>query len=168
MVTNEIFLEACRWANHHIVTFLIRQGVDIQCKNDKGLNALHITCLMGDINIFRELIKAGINIDTKDNDGFTPLKHACIMNKMEIVRELIKLNVDFESKDEDGRTDLSHLYDNEYTIILNEIDIMKKENIKKANTILLECHDNSDSSISYLPLDMITYIGKFCSLVKIK
>ncbi|XP_045025235.1 uncharacterized protein LOC116933411 [Daphnia magna] len=79
---------------------LIRFGIDVNAKNQCGLNALHLLCSNSSsphlIGAVQELIKLGIDKDAKTEKGWNAL------HLIEAIRELIKLGIDKDAKDNMG------------------------------------------------------------------
>lgn len=71
--TIEKFFGAICKNDIELVRSLIKEGIDINLKNEHGDTALHYASFFNCKDIIIELIKAGADINTENNVGNTPL-----------------------------------------------------------------------------------------------
>lgn len=83
---------------------LIKNGADINVRDQNGWSALELAARDGYIRIVREFIKAGANINNQDASGWTPLMYAAHHGRTEIVEELIKAQANVQLRLKDGWT----------------------------------------------------------------
>jgi len=86
---------------------LVEIGVDLEIKNKKNKNLLHISIESGSNKSFLYLNKY-LDLNETDDRLYTPLILAAHYNRIEMVRCLLDLLVDIEKSDIDGNTALHH------------------------------------------------------------
>ena len=67
------FIEASRYGNLKTIKKCIKQGVDVNVKNNNCFSALTYSSYNGYLDITKLLVKNGANINVLDNDGSTAL-----------------------------------------------------------------------------------------------
>ena len=72
-----------------MVDLLLKNGADLNCKDNEDWTALHLAAGYGTTEMVDLLVKNGADLNCKKNDGSTPLKVAVDCQKKEIV-ELLK------------------------------------------------------------------------------
>lgn len=85
---------------------VLRQGTDIDAKDDHGRTALHIAATKGYPRITSRLTAMGADVDARDKDGVTPLLRASDAGHLAVVRALLAGNAELESTDSEGNTPL--------------------------------------------------------------
>lgn len=58
-----------------IVKLLLDSKADIKARNDDGLTASHVACMMNESEIISLLIRNGADISVEDDDGLTPFSY---------------------------------------------------------------------------------------------
>lgn len=86
------------------VRTFIKDGLDIEAKDDRGETPLHIASHEGHSNIVDYLMKRGADVNAKDNRGNTPLHHASMGGHVEIIDYLVDEGVDIDATSENGST----------------------------------------------------------------
>lgn len=112
---------AARNNNIKLLNLLIKHGVDVNLKNDRGDTALTIAALHGNIEIIELLINNKANLNLPDDDNATALMHAINSkseNKIEIVKLLIIRGADINKQDNNGATALLYAAYNHYATII--------------------------------------------------
>ena len=90
----------------------IKEGVDVNEKNEVGDTLLHIATGYNDYKIVRLLIENGANINAKDGHDQTPLHVACKVNhgwgdnSLKLLKLLISAGAEVNAKNGDGNTSL--------------------------------------------------------------
>lgn len=69
--------------------FLIKEGANVNAKDSKGNNPLHIAAMNGSEKMCKLLIDAGIDINAQDNFGNTALFNAGLNGKIKNVKLLL-------------------------------------------------------------------------------
>ena len=72
-----------------IVDLLLKNGADVNAKDNKGRSILNYASYRGNKNLIPILIKNKVNINSKDRMGISPLHMASIHNKVEVVKILL-------------------------------------------------------------------------------
>jgi ankyrin repeat protein len=71
------------------IVFLLGRGVNINCKHDNGMTALHWAIFKGHKDIITLLLEKGADFNAKDNSGWTALHFAAHNGYTDIVKELL-------------------------------------------------------------------------------
>ena len=77
---------------------LIKKGVDLNAKDDRGDCALVCAARLGQMEIIKLLLEHGVNVNVENNEGETALLWACSRGDTEIVKNLLKKGVDINIK----------------------------------------------------------------------
>jgi len=85
---------------------LIKEGIDVNAKDQDGLTPLHYATWEGHLKIVRLLIENGADINAKNKWGNTPLHYAIKRRHLKIVRLLIENGADINAWNEWGETPL--------------------------------------------------------------
>ena len=67
---------------------LLTVGVDVNCRNRDGNNALWFACFGNFYDAIDRLVAAGINIDNQNDNGATALMYAASAGKIEVLQLL--------------------------------------------------------------------------------
>ncbi|OCB12738.1 hypothetical protein A5717_15965 [Mycolicibacterium porcinum] len=73
---------------------LIRQGADVNAKEDAGWTPLHFAANQGNLQIAEELIRAGADVNAINNEGDEPLFRAVALGKRRNARAVAALLLD--------------------------------------------------------------------------
>jgi len=60
-----------------IITFLIDNGANIDCKDNMGRTPLFMACEADDVHIVKLLVQHQCDVNTQTVDGDSPVKVAC-------------------------------------------------------------------------------------------
>jgi ankyrin repeat protein len=87
---------------------LIRNGADVNYKNEYGTTALMQVTAMGDLETTKMLIDRGADVNARNSTGQSPLITACLCygNNTPIVKLLLAHNADVNAANKDGETPL--------------------------------------------------------------
>ena len=77
------------YENAEEISILIKEGADVNAKDDGGWAALHEAAARGDLESAHLLIESGATVDLRDGYGRTPLHIASEMGLVEIVKFLL-------------------------------------------------------------------------------
>lgn len=88
------FFDACLAGNFGEIVDLLRNGVDVDCKNYEGLSALHKLALNNELGTIKFLIDHGCNVNAQDSEGWTPLHVASDCGHLELVKFLMVKDAD--------------------------------------------------------------------------
>jgi ankyrin repeat protein len=89
--------------------FLVEKGADIHRANRYKMNALHVACGVGDLEIVQYLINAGANVESLSQGARTPLLTAAGDNHLHIVRYLVEsAGANLAAKSSSGEDILMH------------------------------------------------------------
>ena len=92
--------------NIGIVKELILGGVNVNIKDEHGINPLMCACMLGEQEIVELLLKHGANVNEKNNAGFSAL-HYC-RTGVSIAQLLIDFGADVNAKTNNGDTVLKY------------------------------------------------------------
>ena len=94
----------------NVVTFLIKQGANVDLQDNYGKTALHYA--LGSLNFLFEilccLIQKGADVKTGSNNKLTPLMIAAEKGHINALTLLIKFGADVDLQDKNGKTALHH------------------------------------------------------------
>ena len=94
----------------NVVTFLIKQGANVDLQDNYGKTALHYA--LGSLNFSFEilccLIQKGADVNTGSNDKLTSLMIAAEKGHINALTLLIKFGADADLQDKNGKTALHH------------------------------------------------------------
>ena len=94
----------------NVVTFLIKQGANVDLQDNYGKTALHYA--LGSLNFSFEilccLIEKGADVNTGSNDKLTPLMIAAEKGHINALTFLIKFGADVDLQDKNGKTALHY------------------------------------------------------------
>ena len=89
---------------------LLREGIDVNQKDNDGDTPLHLASAMGQLETVRLLIENGAEVDLQDGwdlRGRTPLHRAVIGGHIDVIRVLVRAGADVNAKRWDGYSALS-------------------------------------------------------------
>ena len=102
---NKDLLDSAENGDANKVKSLIKQGANVNAKNDGGWTALMWASDKGHFEIVKYLVK-GADINAKQNNGFTALMLASQSGHFEIVKFLVENGANVNARNEVGRTAL--------------------------------------------------------------
>lgn len=94
---------ACKGLNLEIVTELIVNGVNLECKTKKGMRPIHYACKYPYIDITHKLIESDVSLECETKTGWKPIHYACKYSE-EIMICLMKKCVDLQWITNKGHT----------------------------------------------------------------
>ena len=98
----ELLHFACKNGQISLIRNLLKDNVDINALNAKGLSPLHLAVIEGNIEVTKLLISEGANIEVTDSKwGSSPLLYACQNGRTKIVKLLVEMGADIEAKSDD-------------------------------------------------------------------
>ncbi len=86
------------------VKHILKQGYDLNLKDDQRNSPLHWATKRGSVDITKELIKNGADVNAKNRWGETPLHIAVSQWSMGTIEALIQNGADPKSENNDGKT----------------------------------------------------------------
>ena len=96
MCINCKVIDACMNGNFNRLKKYIKDGIDINHKNDYGFFPLYVAVQGQHINIVKELIKNNVNINNINDQGCSALMFACQQKNIDIVKILLKNNANVD------------------------------------------------------------------------
>ena len=132
-MSDEDFIELCKSGNAVKVEEAIRNGANINAKNNKGWTALMWAAYYGHAEVAEVLLKHGADVNSKDNDGWTALMWAASWGKTEVAEVLLKHGADVNAKANNGKTALMWAARNGHTevaelLLKYRADVNAKDN----------------------------------------
>ena len=89
--SKQTLMHICAWyGTYNIMNLLIRNGVSVEERNNKGFTPIHLATIQGHFVCVQALLKAGVNPNDIDSNGNTCLHSAVIANQIECAEELFK------------------------------------------------------------------------------
>lgn len=93
-------------SNYTCLETLLKQGIDVNAKDELSRTALHFAASAGDISIMQLLLRHKANPNVKDIIGNTPLHLAACKGLSSVVNLLISNGADIKAIDGFGRNPL--------------------------------------------------------------
>ena len=98
----ELLHFACKNGQISLIRNLLKDNVDINALNAKGLSPLHLAVIEGNIEVTKLLISEGANIEVTDSKwGSSPLLYACQNGRTKIVKLLVEMGADIKAESDD-------------------------------------------------------------------
>ena len=131
---NEQFFSSIYYGSHSDVINALKNGADINYRDDRGKTALHESVLRhfdeSRVKIMHSLINRGVKLDAEDSDGETALHWAIIKSfvrdlnlKLEIINLLLKAGASPNAQNKEGDTPLNCAIDKYWPN--NQIEIIE-------------------------------------------
>lgn len=99
-------MKASEHGDIHTAQKLIKEGAQINERDDKGYTPLMYAAWSGQTEIVKLLISNGADVNAKDSTGYTPLMYTIWSEKTETAKLLISNGADVDAKDSTGYTPL--------------------------------------------------------------
>ncbi|MDD5021342.1 MAG: ankyrin repeat domain-containing protein [Endomicrobiaceae bacterium] len=111
----ETFQNICKNSSLAVVTKAIKEGADVNVKDENGKTALMYACESNtDVEVIRILIKKNADVNAATTEGKTALMFACESNKNpKIADSLVNAGADIKAKTKDGKTPLYYAKKNQ-------------------------------------------------------
>jgi hypothetical protein len=100
------FLQAAIYGKLIEVKRLVKEGADVNYKDENGYTPLHWTTCHGDTEVMRFLIENGANVNAKNNNGWTPLHYAICYGQLNSAIVLLDNEADLLVINYEGKTPL--------------------------------------------------------------
>ena len=148
-------MKASEHGNISAVQKLIKEGIRINERDDKGYTPLMCASWSGRTEIVKLLISNGADVNAKDSTGYTPLMYAISSEKTETAKLLINNGADVNAKDSAGQTPLllasSYGYlDIAKRLIEKGADVNSRNHDKSSPLLLALAANNHELSILLL------------------
>jgi len=143
-----ILTNAMKYGNLSKVKKLLKEGSDVNGKDEYGSPALHIALLYKHKGIVKQLIKKGADVNAKNFFGATALQVASHLGQTDMVKLLIKKGADVNAKDYHGNTALivaTEARNRKIVKVLlkNGADVHEKDNNAEMGSILYRLSENT-------------------------
>jgi len=99
-------LESAHEGRLAAVRKLVKQGVDVNVRNQGGDTALHLAAVNGHVETMKALVQLGLDVNARDELRGTPLHEAAANGQTEAVQALFRLGADVCARDQDDDTAL--------------------------------------------------------------
>lgn len=103
---NSDLMDAAKKGDTARIKALIKQGVQVDAKDEDGNTPLMIATYHGHLQAVKTLLLEGANVNAKHKHGGTVLMTAAFKGGSEIIRELLTRRAEVNAKDLEGRTAL--------------------------------------------------------------
>lgn len=103
---NDVIHWAAYMNRDSIMPALIRGGVDIEFRDEKGKTPLHVAAERGKRRILMVLIEAGADIHATSDNGWQPIHFAASSGAISVVRPLLEAGVDVNALTDENQTPL--------------------------------------------------------------
>lgn len=96
------------YINLEVVTGLLREGTNVNAKDEGGMTLLHFAILLEETDVAEMLIARSADVNAKNNDGETPLHYIALSGDdfVDTAELLIAGGADVNVKDNNGETPL--------------------------------------------------------------
>ena len=101
-----LLILAVHHAEESVAVSLIKNGADVNSRDEHGSPLLHLASWKGHANTVRALIENNADVDSQDKYGNTPLHLASWFGHTETARALMENSADVDSQDKYGNTPL--------------------------------------------------------------
>ncbi|CAA6809506.1 MAG: InterPro IPR002110 COGs COG0666 [uncultured Sulfurovum sp.] len=148
--------EAIRKKDIKLVKLLLKNGADIETKNEEGWTPLIFSCLIRDKKIIKFLLDNGADIEAEGKNGWTALIYSSMQGHKEVVKLLLDNGADIEAKSEKGLTALiysSSEEDKEVVKLLLEYGADIEAKSEKGLTALIYSAGNGHKEVVKLLLE---------------
>ena len=115
-----------------IALLLMKNGADINFKDDFGWTAVHFACFKGNYDILIYLISMDANLNLKDQMGRTPIQVASSEGHKKIIIPLILLGANIDEQDDLGNSPLHNAITSGHVEIV-QLLISKKAFVNVSN-----------------------------------
>ena len=136
------------WDGHiQVVKFLVRNGAEIDAKNQNDATPLYIAAQEGQLDVVKFLIEKGANVDEKQKDGFTPLHVAAEKRRLEVVKYLTENGANINAKTNDNKTPLYIAAKNGHSEVVDYLCRGIKRKAENEASVPIENWSNKDPCI---------------------
>lgn len=107
---NEIFFYIILQNNFRMLSRVLKEGLDINSKDDKGISPIHYAVQVGTITMLDNLIKNGADFTSKDPQGDSILHYSCFSSSkksLDFLKYFIESGFDTELYNNKKQTPLS-------------------------------------------------------------
>jgi serine/threonine protein kinase len=122
---NEKLLRASIIGDVEKVKKLLKEGADVNAKDEFGWTPLHKAAILGHIEVVKLLIKEGADVNAKNEFGWTPLHGAAESGHIEVVKLLLEHGADPNIKNNGGKTAIDLALERGYSDIVKLIEEFK-------------------------------------------
>ena len=104
-----------------LILKLIKEGADINEKDDQSWTPMHLACQNGQLEVIKLLRKHKARIDCREKDKLTPLHIACQNGHLEVVQYLCDIKKSYNEKTIHGETALHLAAENGHLEIVKHL-----------------------------------------------
>jgi ankyrin repeat protein len=104
--TSAGFLKSSESGNLKVVTAFVKNGADLNTRDERGWTPLMISAFNGNQEIARLLLEHGADIHVADASGYNPIHWAAFNGFTDVVKMLIDKNANIDAKSKHGWTPL--------------------------------------------------------------
>lgn len=97
---------ACSLDKTNLVEQLIKAGVDVNAKDEKGNTPLHIACSYGRTDLVEQLLEAGADLNVQDEGNDTPLHIALKIGNSDLIKKIVNKGAKLDLQNKKGEIPL--------------------------------------------------------------
>ena len=106
MQSRQALFRSIKKGNEKEVQALLRRGIPVNDKNEKGLTPLHTALLYEKVGIAKLLLRAGADGEILNPEGVPPLLIAASKNNLKLVQVLLQSRINPNARDSKKNTAL--------------------------------------------------------------
>ncbi|MBR5599361.1 MAG: ankyrin repeat domain-containing protein [Alphaproteobacteria bacterium] len=110
------------------IEYLIKQGANIEAKNELDRTALMVSCISGDKEVAELLLSKGAFVEATDFNDVTPLMWASVYGHKDVVELLLNKGANVWAVDNCGQNALKYAMDNWHKDVIEVLEKSKKAN----------------------------------------
>ncbi len=100
------WMEAATTGQTERVIAILKEGLDVDTKDDSGATALMLASSSGHADIVQVLLEHSADVNARDKNGMSALMRACMKDNVAVIKGLIEGGADVNAKNNGGNTAL--------------------------------------------------------------
>eukprot|EP00794_Sanderia_malayensis_P011406 gene11406-12594_t len=168
MTGETVLHKAARLGYDDIVVIKIKEGADVNARDNAGWTALHESCSRGMTDVVRVLLKYGADPNSCSETGIRPIHDAVDSGNIEVIRLLLRYGADVSTETYSGlkilqlaRTEATKDYIISYARDIQENSVLENAekytqdswNFRGSSHVMDSAKDDADEIFSDFPAD---------------